>query len=66
MKLSQADFDQYENLRSRFLEEIGLAGFSGDEALSLRIDVINFVQNHMMNRAQGSIVVIPEVVTETV
>jgi hypothetical protein len=66
MKLSQSEFDRYENLRSRFLEEIGLAGFTDDEALNLRIDVINFVQNHMMNRAQGSIVVIPEVVTEAI
>jgi hypothetical protein len=66
MALTEAEFLRYENLRSRFLEEIKIVGFPDTELLEVQVATTNFVQKMVAARSQPLPVITPVVVAPTV
>jgi hypothetical protein len=65
MALTETEFQQYENLRSRYLEEAKLAGFTGSDLVAIQLATVNFLHKLVEAKTQPAPVVTP-VVTPTV
>ncbi len=60
--LTPEQFQQYENLRSRYLEEAKLAGFAGQELTDIQFETISFIYRLLEAKAHPVAVTPPVVV----
>lgn len=60
--LTPEQFQQYENLRSRYLEEAKSAGFTGQDLTDIQFETISFIYRLLETKANPVAVTPPVVV----
>jgi hypothetical protein len=59
MALTETEFQRYENLRARYLEEAKLSGFTGQELVDVQVATSNFIHDLVKAKSQPAPVVTP-------
>ncbi len=60
--LTPEQFQQYENLRSRYLDEAKLAGFTGQDLVDIQFETISFIHRLLEAKAHPVTITPPVVV----
>jgi hypothetical protein len=61
MAFTETEFQRYENLRARYLEEAKLAGFTGQDLVDVQLATSNFLHDLVRTKTQSTSIVAPAI-----